>query len=142
MNNYDDIIGLSPPVSEKYPRMPRAARAAQFAPFAALNGYEEAIDEVARLTEEKISLSEEEILRIADKLYLIKEHLHLRPEVNIRYFVDDSKKAGGKYLSFIGRIYNIDELTKRVILEGGTSIPMDNIFGIESPLLDQLEITL
>ena len=46
--NYDDIIHLPHPISQKHPHMSMHARAAQFAPFAALNGYEEAIRETAK----------------------------------------------------------------------------------------------
>ena len=42
---YDDIIGLSRPISAKHKPMPIQDRAAQFAPFAALTGYTEAVQE-------------------------------------------------------------------------------------------------
>ena len=45
MKKYEDIIGLSRPVSKKHPPMSRENRAAQFAPFAALTGFEVAIKE-------------------------------------------------------------------------------------------------
>ena len=54
MKKYEDIIGLSRPVSKKHPPMSRENRAAQFAPFAALTGFEGAIKETARVTGEKI----------------------------------------------------------------------------------------
>ena len=44
----EDILRLPHPTSRKHKRMPLIGRAAQFAPFAALNGYEEAVDETAR----------------------------------------------------------------------------------------------
>ena len=47
MSNYDDIIHLSHHVSKRHPQMPMWNRAAQFAPFAALNGFEEAIQNTA-----------------------------------------------------------------------------------------------
>ena len=50
-NPYDDMLHLSPPVSEKYPKMSMQQRAAQFSPFAALTGYEAVIAETGRLTE-------------------------------------------------------------------------------------------
>ena len=40
--------------------MPMLDRAAQFSPFAALTGYDDAIHETARLTNDKVDLSEEE----------------------------------------------------------------------------------
>ena len=58
MNNkeskYDDIINLEHHVSKKHMPMSRKNRAAQFAPFAALNGYEESIEE----TENMVNLND------------------------------------------------------------------------------------
>ena len=56
MNNYDDIINMPHHVSKKHPKLSIEQRAAQFAPFAALTGYEDAVKETARFTEEKIEL--------------------------------------------------------------------------------------
>ena len=53
MKKYEDIIGLSRPVSKKHPPMSRENRAAQFAPFAALTGHEDAIRETQRRMEER-----------------------------------------------------------------------------------------
>ena len=55
---YDDIISLPHHVSSSHPRMPQSDRAAQFSPFAALTGYEDAIDETARHTEERPELAD------------------------------------------------------------------------------------
>ena len=57
---YEDIINLPHHVSSKRPQMPMLDRAAQFSPFAALTGYDDAIHETGRLTDQKINLSEEE----------------------------------------------------------------------------------
>ena len=48
-NPYDDIIDLPHHVSTVHPQMPPSARAAQFSAFAALTGYEDVIDETARM---------------------------------------------------------------------------------------------
>ena len=53
---YDDIINLPHPTSTKHPRMPMSDRAAIFSPFAALTGYDSAIKETGRLTDERIEL--------------------------------------------------------------------------------------
>lgn len=45
MKNYDDIINLPHPVSNKHPQMSKYNRASQFSPFAALTGYKEAIED-------------------------------------------------------------------------------------------------
>ena len=62
MNNlhkYDDIINLEHHVSKVHKQMSLEERAAQFAPFSALVGYEDAVYETARYTEEKKELDEE-----------------------------------------------------------------------------------
>ncbi len=53
-DKYEDIIHLPHHVSKKYPQMPVSDRAAQFIPFMALTGYEDAVEETARLTDRKI----------------------------------------------------------------------------------------
>ena len=57
-NPYDDIIDLPHPVSKTRPRMSAHDRAAQFSPFAALTGFESAIQETGRVTDQKIELDE------------------------------------------------------------------------------------
>ena len=58
-NRYDEIINLPHHISKTRPQMPMSDRAAQFAPFAALTGYDSAIKETGRLTDERIDLDEE-----------------------------------------------------------------------------------
>ena len=50
---YEDIVGLPRPVSGRHAPMPLSSRAAQFAPFAALTGYGDAVEETARLVQER-----------------------------------------------------------------------------------------
>ena len=52
-NQYEDIIDLPHPSSQKRPRMPAMNRAAQFAPFAALTGFEDAVKTTAKAVQEK-----------------------------------------------------------------------------------------
>ena len=51
-HRYDDIIGLPRFVSRGRKHMSNYDRAAQFAPFDALTGYDEAIEETGRTTED------------------------------------------------------------------------------------------
>ena len=75
---YDDIIGLSRPVSQSHPPMPMSDRAAQFSPFAALTGYGDAIREEARLTDSQIELDENRKEELNQKLLLIQEQQEAR----------------------------------------------------------------
>ncbi len=52
MTDYEDIINLPHYEPKYHPRMSMWNRAAQFAPFAALTGYDDAIKEAAKQTEE------------------------------------------------------------------------------------------
>ena len=61
MEKYKDIINLPHKQSSKRPHMSLLDRAAQFAPFAALVGYDDAIKETGRLTDERIEMSEENL---------------------------------------------------------------------------------
>ena len=53
-HKYDDIINLPYIKSKKGPWMTMAERGAQFSPFAALTGFEDAIDETAKIVEEEV----------------------------------------------------------------------------------------
>lgn len=79
MKKYEDIIGLSRPVSKKHPPMSRENRAAQFAPFAALTGFEGAIKETARVTGEKIELDETQKTFLDEKLKVLLREKNSRP---------------------------------------------------------------
>ena len=57
---YADIIDLPHPRPGQRSKMSMLDRAAQFSPFAALVGYEDNIEEVARLTQQRIELDENE----------------------------------------------------------------------------------
>ena len=74
---YDDIIDLPHPTSKKHPRMTMVNRAAQFSPFAALTGYDAAIRETARVTENRRELSEDAV----DELKRVEELENARKEM-------------------------------------------------------------
>lgn len=130
-NNYDDIIDLPHHVSATRPQMSMMDRAAQFSPFAALTGYDAAITETARLTDQKIDLDDYEKEEINDKIQLITEHLGEDFEVVITYFQPDSRKAGGAYVDAVGIVKKIDEYDRVIILQDGKKIPIDDILDID-----------
>lgn len=124
---YGDIIGRQHPTSEKHPRMSKMNRAAQFAPFAALTGYEESIEETARLTDCRIELCEDEIADINAKLNFIQEHIKELPEVTVTYFQPDERKEGGEYITLKGKVRRIDEVNREIIFENGTEIAIERM---------------
>ena len=96
---YDSLLRRGRHFSEKHPPMPNCERAAQFAPFAALNGFEEAVDETARLTERQVELDDGGIEELDRALRLIAEQAGERPEISVTWFRPDDRKDGGAYLT-------------------------------------------
>lgn len=131
MDNYDDIINLSRPVYQNHEQMPIKDRAAQFASFAALVGYDDAIEETARLTDRKLELDDDMSAELNKKFSLLKEHHADCPEISIEYFIPDDKKAGGKYVWVQGRFKGIDEFNDSVVMTDGTKIPVSDIYKID-----------
>ena len=130
-SDYFEILSREHPTSKKHPRMSRMNRAAQFAPFAALTGYEESIEETARLTDRRIELSEYEIEELNAKLNFIQEHIKERPEVTITYFQPDERKEGGKYLTVTGRVRWIDAVNGVMAFENGRITAIKLIYKIK-----------
>lgn len=130
-NSYDDIINLPRHISATRPQMPAINRAAQFSPFAALSGYEAAIRETARLTDQRIELDEYIKDALSDQLRAIADRIEDRPELAITYFQPDPKKDGGAYVTSIGTLKKIDEYERLVFMSDGTSIPISEILSID-----------
>lgn len=136
---YDEIMGLPHHVSKTRPQMPMSDRAAQFAPFAALTGYDAAIKETGRLTDERIELDVEALSALDMKYQLLMEALDEAPEVTITYFQPDERKAGRKYVSAVGTVKKIDDFERRITMRDGTRIPMDDVLSIDGELFSSLE---
>lgn len=133
-DQYDDIITLPHHVSKTRPQMSMVDRAAQFSPFAALTGYDAAIKETGRLTDEKVNLSEEEKEALDRKQQILMEWLGDHPALTITFFVPDEKKSGGAYMTKSGKLKKIDEFERVMLLTDGTKIPLDDVVEIESEL--------
>ena len=136
---YNEIMGLPHHVSKTRPQMPMSDRAAQFSPFAALTGYDAAIKETGRLTVERIELDVEALSALDMKYQLLMEALDEAPEVTITYFQPDERKAGGKYVSAVGAVKRIDDFERRITMQDGAKIPMDDVLSIEGELFSVLE---
>lgn len=130
-DEYLDIINLPHHVSTKRPQMPMKDRAAQFSPFAALTGYGDAIHETARLTEERIDLSEEKREELDRKQQILVEQIALHPALTVTYFIPDKKKSGGAYVTKSGNLKRMDEYERWMLFTDGTKVPLDDVIEIE-----------
>ena len=107
----------------KYPKMSMSDRAAQFAPFAALTGHKEAILEQQRITQTKRILSNEEKLRINEKII---ELINLKSKCRITYFEKDKTKSGGQYMESVLSFKRIDELNKTLFCKENIQIQIED----------------
>ena len=130
-HKYDDILNMPHHVSSTRPHMSMHDRAAQFSPFAALVGYDDAVKETSRLTNEKQELTADKITDLNQKIAFLTEHADERPEITIEYFIPDEKKAGGMYVTLSGNFRRIDEYNHNMVFTSGEEIPLNDIFMIE-----------
>ena len=130
---YADIRYLPHHESKTHPRMPRENRAAQFMPFSALSGYEEAVQETARQTEQFRELDEDSRCRLDETLQVIQQNLgeHLEVPVMITCFVPDKFKDGGSYQEYSGLVKRVDAYRRRILLLDGTVLPIEYITDIQ-----------
>ena len=131
MGKYDDIIHLPHHVSSTRPRMPMLDRAAQFQPFRALSGYEDAVHDTARLTDEKIELTEDEKALLDARLQRLADEIGSQPKVTLTHFQPDKKKTGGAYVCVTGQLKKIDDLEGTLILMDGERILIEDILTIQ-----------
>ena len=131
MGKYDDIINLPHHVSATRPHMPMVDRAAQFMPFRVLTGYEDAVRETARLTDEKIELTEDEKAILDMRLQKLADKIGSQPKVTVTYFQPDKKKAGGAYVCVTGQLKKIDDFEGALILMGGEHVLIEDIVDIQ-----------
>ena len=106
--------------------MPMIKRAAQFAPFAALTGYDDAVAETARLTDNRVDLTEDAVNELNRRM---NEAMSADREIRIIHFVPDDRKAGGAYMEVTGKIRKIEP--GEIILEDGSRIRTENIVDAE-----------
>lgn len=128
---YDDIIDLPHPTSKKHPRMSRQNRAAQFSPFAALTGYDAAIREKARITEDRRELSEDTVIELNYKVSLLQKEQAGMKKIKVIYFRKDTAKDGGVYREEEGDFKRIKSNEGILELTNGIQIPIEDIFKIE-----------
>ena len=158
---YADIIDLPHWESPTRPRMSRYNRAAQFSPFAALTGYDDIIREEARETGTWIEPGESQKEQIDWRLNEIERNLLIAAEggsersrfspvpaeggvggdrkapqqYSLTFFVPDTKKDGGEYVTAKGSVRKIDPVRRKLRLsdENGQiqEIDLDRITSID-----------
>ena len=124
---YADIIDLPHHQSAVHPHMSLHDRAAQFAPFAALVGYDEMVDEEARLTDRQIAPGESDLERL-DRLFAQLSAALARgerPGVSVLVFVPDDKKSGGRYETVSGKARRLDPVDKKLFLLDSSTPPQE-----------------
>lgn len=130
IKKYEDIISLPRHVSKKRPLMPIKDRAAQFAPFAAVVGHDKAVNEAARLTDVRRELDASEKTAIDLTLREVEGRGLKDFDVEMTYFQKDHLKSGGQYLKKTGKIIKIDKYLRKVHMEEGTIVDIDDIFSL------------
>lgn len=128
---YEEIVNLPHHVSFSHPAMSMHDRAAQFSPFAALTGYDDAIDETARLTETKRELSAEDLEKLNRQIKYLSEHIKEQPLVAVEYFVPDERKEGGSYKKKSGRLRRIDQVMREMEFTDRVKISFDDVLYCE-----------
>lgn len=134
--NYQDMIHLPHHQSKTRMRMSISDRAAQFAPFSALAGHEDAIVETGRLTDSFLEQDEYEQEQMNRKLLFLKEHKNEFPFITVTRFLPDEKKDGGEYQTLEGHLNRFFEYEKKLVLENGEEILIEQIVELESPLFN------
>ena len=146
-NPYEDILRLPHHKAANRPHMSMHDRAAQFSPFAALTGFDGVIAETGRRTDQKVELSEYQMTLLDQKLTLINDTIQdgYRPVVTVVYFVPDTKKDGGSYQEYTGKVRQIDSVERKLVFladnnrSAGKEISIDDILEIHGDLVDYLE---
>lgn len=99
-------------------------RAAQFAPFAALTGHADAVEETARITQERVELTEDR----KEQIDRVLQEVQLQDNVVLVYFLPDVYKEGGSYQTASGVIEKIKD---EKLYISGRKIPVADLFSIE-----------
>lgn len=134
--NYDNIINLPHHTSATRRRMARENRAVQFSPFAALTGYDDEIDEAARLTDEREEIDDDAALMLNERINYIIAHIAEKPIAELTYFIPDKLKSGGKYVTVTAEIRTFDEYERKLVLVDERRIPIDDIIDINGSIFE------
>ena len=136
---YGDIIDLPHHVSDRHPQMSLYDRAAQFAPYAALTGYHDLVNEEARLVDNKIELSDDDLEQLNRKLARLQRSIDSgkKPLLSVTCFIQDPLKAGGRYETITEKLRMVDPVGHKLILDRKVGVSGSYM---EIPFSDVLDI--
>ena len=95
-----------------------------------MTGYEDAVQETARYTDEKVELTEDEKPLRDVELQRLSDDIASRPQVTLTCFRPDKKKSGGAYVTTTGQLKKIDDFEGALILASGERIVIEDIIEI------------
>ncbi|MBR3901512.1 MAG: hypothetical protein IKJ60_08205 [Ruminococcus sp.] len=128
MSRYEDIINLPHHQSDKRPHMSNYERAAQFSPFAALTGFDDEINEAARLTDCRPQLTEDQLNSLDEAIQRISDLD--KPLIAVTFFVPDVNKSGGSYRVYTGTLRFLDLGEGKLKFTDDTAIPLDDVVDV------------
>jgi hypothetical protein len=138
MGKYDSIINLPHHQSLNHHPMSTLARAAQFAPFSALNGYEESLQDVEKITYQKREISNEDKLEINNKINFIIENKIKNEFFTIIFYAEDEKTKQGKCIEIYAKIKKINVDEKYLFCVDYGKILFDDIYDLQSGIFSQM----
>lgn len=130
-DNYEDIIGHQRYKLKNHKPMSQIDRAVQFSPFAALTGFDEEIDETARITDHRAELTEDELNELNQAFQMLLDKQEERPLVAVTYFKSDERKSGGAYVTYTGNFRFFDEIEGVLKFVDGMVIAISEISRIK-----------
>ena len=136
---YGDMLHLPHHQSPTRRKMTMIQRAAQFSPFAALTGYDDAIQEEARITDAFIQPGEDGQAVLDARVRALMDAVRQRPAVSVTWFCPDEKKAGDRYVRTEGWVKRIRMEDRELLLTDGTVIPLDAVSALDSDIFAQTE---
>ena len=73
------------------------------------------------------------------RLAVIEKHINEQPNITVTYFLPDTKKAGGRYVTVSGKVKMLDRIERVIIMTDRTKIPIEDVRLIEGSLFDAYE---
>lgn len=88
--------------------------------------------ETARITDQKVELTDDVKMELDQKQKILLEHIAEQPEITVTWFQADERKAGGEYVTSVGHLKRIDEVQRILCMTNGRKISLDDIIEIQT----------